>query len=70
MRKFFNYVFGLLLGVLIGGVIALLLAPSSGEEIRNEIQTRFMSFKNEINQAATTKRIELENQLHSLRKNS
>ncbi|HJS18879.1 MAG TPA: YtxH domain-containing protein [Anaerolineales bacterium] len=35
-----KYLLGFLMGALIGSVVALLFAPSSGEELRTNIKTR------------------------------
>jgi gas vesicle protein len=47
--------------------MALLFAPTSGEEIRTQITDRAQVFANEIRQAASTKRIELQDRLEILR---
>ncbi|HJS30140.1 MAG TPA: YtxH domain-containing protein [Anaerolineales bacterium] len=36
-------------GVLVGGILALVLAPTSGEELRSEIRLRAESQWNELN---------------------
>ncbi len=67
MRKLGNLMFGALLGGLVGGTLALLFAPASGEQTRENIQVYFENLKEEINRAADEKRTELENQLKALR---
>jgi len=67
MRKFGNFIFGAMLGGIIGSTLALLLAPASGEKARNEIKAYFSNLKEEINRAADEKRVELEMELHRLR---
>lgn len=39
MSKLLKFAIGLLVGALIGGVTALLLAPKTGFELRRDIQT-------------------------------
>lgn len=67
MRKFGNLMFGALLGGLVGGTVALLFAPASGKQTRENIQDYFNNLKDEINKAADEKRKELENQLKEMR---
>lgn len=67
MRKFFSFLMGTVMGALVGATVALLLAPESGEELRVSIRQRFESLQGEIQEAATTRRVELEKQLANLR---
>jgi len=67
MRKFASFLAGALMGSLVGSTIALLLAPSSGEEIRVQLQERLRSIQLEVQEAAATRRGELEEQLQILR---
>jgi len=67
MRKVFGFTLGALVGGLIGGVLALLLAPASGEQLRGEIRQRGASFSAEVQNAAATRRAELEARLAQLR---
>jgi len=67
MRRMFGFVIGLFVGWLVGGTIALLLAPESGEDLRNEIRSRSANFLGEIKSAADTRRADLEKQLADLR---
>lgn len=67
MRKFFSFLMGTVMGALVGATVALLLAPESGEELRESIRQRFESLQGEIQEAATTRKIELEKQLANLR---
>ncbi len=67
MRRTFSFIIGVTLGGLAGTVLALLFAPESGEELRTKIQDRAQNFAADIRQAASTKRIELQNRLESLR---
>jgi gas vesicle protein len=67
MRKFGNFVLGAMLGGIVGSTLALLFAPASGEEARDEIKAYFTNLKEELNRAADEKRAELEMELHQLR---
>jgi gas vesicle protein len=66
MRKALAFTFGAILGGVIGGLTALLLAPYSGEEFRSSIQKQVDSFQAEIKEAAQKKRAELEEHLEVL----
>lgn len=67
MKRGISFMAGLLLGGLVGGTLALLLAPSSGESIRSQMRTRVAQFQDEVKQAAAERRAELEQQLAALR---
>ncbi len=66
MRKAMVFTFGAVLGGILGGLIALLLAPSSGKELRSSIQKQVDQIQIEIKDAAQKKREELEQQLNEL----
>lgn len=63
MKKAVNFVFGAVLGGIIGATAALLYAPSSGKSLRSDIQHRAQNIQIEIKEAAQQKRQELEKQL-------
>jgi gas vesicle protein len=63
MRKAMAFVFGAVLGGMLGALTALLLAPYSGEELRSVLQQNVDNIQVEIKQAAQQKRAELEKQL-------
>lgn len=67
MRKTLGFIVGAILGGLVGATLALLYAPESGTELRAQISERAQTFAHEVRQAATTKRIELQERLDSLR---
>jgi gas vesicle protein len=56
-----------MMGALVGSTAAILLAPSSGDDLRDELVQRVENFKNDIIAASDNKRIELETQLANLR---
>lgn len=67
MRKMLGFMVGVIVGGLVGATFALLYAPESGAELRAQISERAQTFATEVRQAATTKRIELQERLDSLR---
>ncbi len=67
MRRTLSFFIGVLLGSLAGAVVALLLAPESGADLRNRLRERADNLVSEIRQAAATKRIELQERLDTLR---
>ncbi len=70
MKKFFSFFIGTVMGALVGATLALLLAPSSGETLRGQIQERFSALQQELADAAAERRAELEEYLSSLRESS
>jgi hypothetical protein len=67
MKRSFGFVFGALMGGVIGAAAALLFAPSSGVQLRALIGERSQNFTADIRQAANVKQIELRDRLESLR---
>lgn len=67
MQRAFGFVMGIVAGALVGGVVALLMAPSAGEELRGQIRGRSLGFVDEIKGAAEERRLELEERLAVLR---
>ena len=67
MRKFGNFVLGAMIGGVIGSSLAMLFAPSTGENTRQEIMDYFNHIIEEVNRAADEKRSELVTQLETLR---
>ncbi len=67
MRKLLGFIVGAIVGGLVGATLALLYAPESGAELRAQIRERAETFATEVRQAATAKRIELQDRLESLR---
>jgi gas vesicle protein len=63
----FGFLIGIAVGGLVGGTIALLLAPESGEELRSELRERGQNFYNDVRHAADERRIELRQRLEVLR---
>jgi gas vesicle protein len=67
MHRIYNFIGGALLGGLIGAGIAMLLAPASGEELRDQMQARAKQVELEVKNAAASRRAEMEQQLAELR---
>jgi gas vesicle protein len=67
MRKIFGFLLGAITGGVLGAAAALLLTPSSGNEMRHQINSKIQLLQNEVQDARIQKRAELENQLQALR---
>ncbi|RJP50674.1 MAG: hypothetical protein C4586_05520 [Anaerolineaceae bacterium] len=67
MRRMFGFLIGIFVGGLVGAVLALLLAPESGENLRAQLRDRGQGFMNDIRHSADSRRIELRNRLETLR---
>ncbi len=67
MRGALSFIIGTILGALIGASLAILLAPTSGQQLRDQIGERTRNFSQEVEMAAQTRRAELEKQLAQLR---
>jgi gas vesicle protein len=68
MKRFFSFVTGVMVGGLVGATFALLFAPSEGKVLQDQMKSTFIELKDEVVQAASSKRVELTEQLDSLRK--
>jgi gas vesicle protein len=69
MGKFTSFVTGAILGGIIGGSAAMLLAPGSGGELRDRIREEVQDIINAGRRAAEDRRDELEETLDNLRQN-
>ena len=68
MRRFVSFITGTICGALVGATIAILLAPSSGEELQQRARDRIASLREEIRQAYESRMAQLEAELEALRK--
>jgi gas vesicle protein len=68
MRRIIGFIAGAMCGAVVGAVAALLLAPASGLELRQEVRTRVNELLAEGRQAAEDRRAELEAQLAALKR--
>jgi gas vesicle protein len=67
MRRFTNFLTGVIFGALVGAVTALLLAPSSGEDLRSRARERFDDLTDDVREAYNARVAQLEAELESLR---
>lgn len=67
MNKGVSFLLGITMGLVFGASLAILLAPSSGDEMRGRIQSEIQRVRDEMQLAADTRRAELESQLQELR---
>ena len=67
MNKALYALLGILTGAIIGSAAGLLFAPASGKELRADFENYTTQMKNEIQQAGTDRRKELEEQLARFR---
>ena len=67
MRRMFGFLIGITVGGLVGSTIALLMAPESGENLRNQLRERGQNFFSDVQHAADERRIELRQRLDEMR---
>ena len=67
MRKFASFILGSTIGMVVGSALALLLAPSSGKALQNQIGDSVNRLSSEVQLAANERRKELESDLNRLR---
>lgn len=48
MKSFSSFMAGLLAGAAVGGVVALLYAPQSGKETREQLKVKFQDLEKEV----------------------
>ena len=68
MNKAMNFMAGALCGALVGGVAALLLAPTSGEELRSDVTTRWEEALAEAHKAMEDTRRQMQEQFEQMQK--
>ena len=68
MRRFFNFLIGLISGAFVAAVAVLLLTPESGSNLRTQVRDRFSGLVEEVRSAAEAERKRLEAQLESLKR--
>lgn len=66
MRKFASFVFGSVMGAMFGAVVALLIAPSSGEELQARARERVSSLRDEVQNAYDVRAAQLQAELDAL----
>lgn len=67
MKKFVSFVTGVLMGSLVGATAALLLAPTTGDELRGQLKGKMNTLREELSEAMTASKVELEKKLEDLR---
>lgn len=67
MKRICSFLMGILFGVMAGGAIAFLLAPSSGKNFQGQIEDVLNRINKEVSQAAIEKRQQMETELSRLR---
>ncbi|MDX1688723.1 MAG: YtxH domain-containing protein [Candidatus Promineifilaceae bacterium] len=67
MQKFFSFVAGLMSGSIVGAAAALLLAPASGEELRQEAQARWEEALDEAKKAMEETRLQKEREYQMMK---
>ncbi len=67
MNRMFGFLIGVTVGGLVGSTIALLMAPASGELLRNRLRDRGQNFFYEVRHAADERKIELRQRLEDMR---
>ncbi|MCA9902054.1 MAG: YtxH domain-containing protein [Anaerolineales bacterium] len=67
MNKMFSFMAGAICGALVGGVTALLLTPSSGNDLREQAIGRWETAKQEAEAARTQTRQQLENEFEQMK---
>jgi len=68
MNKVLNFMAGAICGALVGGVAALLLAPTSGEELRSDVTARWEEALAEAHQAMEDTRLQMQQQFEQMQK--
>ncbi len=65
--KALHFFEGFLIGSVIGAAVAMIFAPTSGDELRGRMQSEAERVQFEVKRAAEVRRSELEQQLAALR---
>jgi len=68
MRRFMSFLAGSMCGALLGSVLALLLTPYSGEDLRQRTWDKLGGFRDDVREAYESRREQLEAELESLRR--
>jgi gas vesicle protein len=68
MRFWGKFMIGAFMGGLFGALVGLLIAPESGQNLRGRVSGTIIQIREEVIQASSEKRSELQDQLNRLRK--
>ena len=66
MNKFLSFVAGAMCGAIVGATAALLLTPSSGEQLRSDVAARWEEALEEARRAMEETRLELQAQFEQM----
>jgi gas vesicle protein len=67
IQRTLSFITGAVMGALVGATVAILMAPASGEDLRTQMRDRIDRLRDELGDAASQRRAELEKQLARLR---
>jgi len=67
MKKALSFITGAAIGGIVGAVLAMLFAPSTGQNLRNQITEYVLQTKDDVMKAGQDRRDELEHELEVLR---
>jgi gas vesicle protein len=67
MNKTLNFLAGLLTGGFVGAAVALLYAPMSGEDLREQARQRFEDAKAEAERAANEQRVHMQHEFDAMK---
>jgi gas vesicle protein len=68
MRRAISFLVGVVSGAMVGAAVAILLAPSSGQELQSQMRGRVQELIEEGRRAAAARRAELEDQLEAFKR--
>jgi gas vesicle protein len=68
MQRFFSFLAGVFAGLIVGAVVALLLAPMSGDDLRQQMQERSNELVSDVKSAIEEERKKLQDELESLKR--
>lgn len=68
MSRVFAFLTGAIMGAAVGAAVALLLTPASGDELQEQTRDWFETLWSDARRAADDKRLELEQQLSTLKR--
>ena len=70
MNKLMSFLAGALCGTLVGAAAALLMAPSSGQQLRDDVVTRWEDALSEAKKAMEETRVDLQKQFEQMQQGS
>jgi gas vesicle protein len=67
MSKSSKFMAGAFMGAAVGGILSVLFAPKSGEELRKELQEKSAQIIDEVQKAASQAQQEMEKEISSVK---